>query len=116
MPGQKTARVDLTGLRIDKVSAKVRAAMWDALAVGADNVAATASNLAPQDTGKLSRSIVSSRIGKFKLPAVFTTTGYGGHVETGTSDQPPQPFIRPALASNVGHIGDLVARAVKGIR
>ena len=110
-------------LRIDKVSPQIRDAMWEGLSQGADVVAATARNLAPvsgiphpDGSPPLKNSVVSNRIGKYKLPAVFSVTGYGGFVEAGTSEQPPQPFIRPALQSSVGVIGELVKDQIRRVR
>lgn len=32
--------------------------------------------------------------------AVYSTSGYGGFLETGTSKMPPQPYIKPSLDKN----------------
>ena len=33
--------------------------------------------------------------------AVYSTSGYGGYLETGTSKMDPQPYFRPALDANI---------------
>jgi len=53
-------------------------------------------------TGNNSRSI------KYEVDglsgAVYSTSGYGGYLETGTSKMPPRPYFKPALDRNIGKL------------
>ncbi len=42
--------------------------------------------------------------------AVYSTSGYGGYLETGTSKMGAQPYFKPALDKNVRGLG----KAIKG--
>jgi len=37
--------------------------------------------------------------------AVYSTSGYGGFLETGTVNMPAQPYFRPALDKNKDKLG-----------
>lgn len=67
---------------------------------------------APVLTGNLRRSIhteVSTGGGKAEA-RVGTNVEYGPHVEFGTSNQRPQPYLRPAYDENKGQaIGEITA-------
>ena len=43
--------------------------------------------------GRVERMVDDSQI----EGAVYSTSGYGGYIETGTSKMPPRPYIKPAL-------------------
>jgi len=47
--------------------------------------------------------------------AVYSTSGYGGFLETGTSKMPAQPYIKPSLDKNFTEtkFGDKVKRYLK---
>ena len=51
-------------------------------------------------TGKVSRGAGKGEIGRVRVG--FFSAYYGYFVEYGTSSQPPQPFIRPAIESKSG--------------
>jgi len=44
--------------------------------------------------------------------AVYSTSGYGGYLETGTSRMPARPYIKPAMDKNF--TAEKFARKVKG--
>jgi len=44
--------------------------------------------------------------------AVYSTSGYGGYLETGTTKMPAQPYIKPAMDKNF--TVEKFARKVKG--
>ncbi|MHC4622062.1 MAG: HK97-gp10 family putative phage morphogenesis protein [Planctomycetota bacterium] len=132
----KLAHIDISGLRIDKITPEISEAMQKGLIKGAEVVADKAKTLAPHgETGALARSIHGGEIGrsrkkgKVKLAAVWTYTGeggggleserkgwYGGRVETGTSKMRARPFMRPAARKSTNEIGRLVQAEVKKVR
>lgn len=44
---------------------------------------------------------------------LFTASGYGGYLETGTSRMHPRPYIQPAFAENIGKLKERL-RAILG--
>lgn len=36
--------------------------------------------------------------------SVFSTSGYGGYLEVGTSKMPARPYFRPAVDKNIGRL------------
>lgn len=66
-------------------------------------VVADAKRLAPVDTGRLRNSIGTTAAGESGMlgsqsVSVVATAPYAGFVEFGTSRNPPQPYMRPAVA------------------
>lgn len=53
----------------------------------------------PVDTGNNRRSIAYEA--KELEGSVYSTSGYGGFLETGTVNMPAQPYFRPALDKNM---------------
>ncbi len=37
--------------------------------------------------------------------AIYSTSGYGGYLETGTVNMNPQPYFKPALDKNIKNLG-----------
>ena len=66
-------------------------------------IAQEASQLAPFDTGALSGSVKSNRVGGDVF--VSSNTGYGGFVELGTVKMAAQPYIMPAVEKISREIG-----------
>lgn len=67
-----------------------------------DRIEADARNYCPVETGRLRDSIhgeVDASTGDITVGAA---ADYAEYVELGTSEQPAQPFLRPALYRNVG--------------
>lgn len=67
-------------------------------------VEATAKRLCPVDTGRLRASITHAidRDSRGLVGVVGTDVDYAPYVELGTSKAPAQPYLRPALAAEVG--------------
>lgn len=63
-----------------------------------------AKELVPVDTGTLKRSIHMEDVPGELAVAVGTDVPYAPFVEFGTSRQPAQPYLRPALDENKGEI------------
>ena len=42
--------------------------------------------------------------------SVYSTSGYGGYLETGTANMPAQPYFRPALDKNVRKLPQNIKR------
>lgn len=51
-------------------------------------------------TGRLRKSLVSKRIGKYTL-VVQSRTGYGAYVELGTRKMAAQPYFAPAVKDEI---------------
>lgn len=60
----------------------------------------------PIDTGNNRRSITFEAKGL--EGAVFSTSGYGGFLETGTRKMAARPYMKPALDKNIGKLGDYI--------
>ncbi len=45
--------------------------------------------------------------------AVYSTSGYGGYLETGTSKMGAQPYFKPALDRNIGKLGKAIKEHVE---
>lgn len=69
----------------------------------------------PVETGQLKKNTklsVTVKKGEASASIGFTEEGYYGRfVEQGTSSQPAQPFLRPALLENQSQINDAFAEA-----
>lgn len=60
----------------------------------------------PVDTGTLRRSITSRT--EEESVTIGTNIEYASHVEKGTSNQKPQPYLTPAVEENKDKIKDIV--------
>ena len=83
----------------DKVKKATRLAMKDTVV----DIANDAIKDSPYLTGNNARSIMYE-VGPGKEiasgegeGAVYSTSGYGGYLETGTASTPPRPYFKPAL-------------------
>ena len=112
-----TSTIDLN-LRTEEVTKQVieanKLAMRDATA----EVTRDAVKGSPWETGNNRRSIVGEASGMGMVAsgglgqierivddakiegAVYSSSGYGGYLETGTSKMPARPYIRPAMERN----------------
>lgn len=98
--------LDQLAKNIDKLKpAFARSTLRTALRNAAKPVVQTAKDLAPVETGNLRRNIRANasvkRSGRGEANVGVTEDAfYGTIIETGTSTQAAQPFLRPALERN----------------
>lgn len=83
---------------LGNAGARVGARAGQALVKAARDIEAGAQNRAPVDTGYLRSSISTSVTGSggTVTAEIGPTASYASFVETGTSRQRPQPYLRPA--------------------
>lgn len=90
-------------LKIKEVQDKVKKANQQAMKDTVVDIANDAIKGSPVDTGNNMRSIMfevgpGGEVAKGDLEgAVYSTSGYGGMLETGTVNMPPRPYFKPAL-------------------
>ena len=82
-------------LKTDGVVKQIEKATAVQLIQFAQEIGGDAKKRSPYLTGNNRRSIT---VGKYEgADAVFTTSGYGGHLETGTTRMPARPYLFPAF-------------------
>jgi len=97
----------ITNLKTKEVQDKVKKATKQGLKDSVTDIANDAIKLAPVLTGNLRRSIAyevgpGGEVAKKELEgAVYSTSGYGGYLETGTVRMPARSYFRPALDRNI---------------
>ncbi len=101
-------KVDVVlNLKIKQVQNKIQKARNGALRSVVVDIANDAIKGSPFQTGNNRRSIkfevgpggeVAKREGE---GAIYSTSGYGGYLETGTVKMPAQPYLKPALDRNI---------------
>lgn len=96
-----------TNLRVKQVQAEISESISGSLRDTVADIAKDAIKLSPVLTGNNRRSIkfevgpdkeVAKRKGE---AAVYSTSGYGGYIETGTVNKAAQPYMKPALDMNI---------------
>ena len=65
----------------------------------------------PWLTGNNSRSIDYES--KALTGSVFSTSGYGGYLETGTVKRDPRPYMKPALDQHIGKLANNIKGHLK---
>ncbi len=94
-------------LKTKEVQTKVNKATKQGLKDVVVDITNEAIRLSPVLTGNNRRSIKYEvgplgEIAKDELSgAVYSTSGYGGYLETGTVNMPAQPYFKPALDKNI---------------
>ena len=88
-------------LKVPEVKRKVNNARRTAVKDTIVAIANDAIKLSPNVTGNNARSIKYDLEGDGSGGAVFSTSGYGGYLETGTSRMAAQPYFKPALDRNI---------------
>ena len=87
----------------EKVNGAIRYSLLDTVVA----IAGDAIKLSPRLTGNNMRSIKyevgpGGEIAKADLSgAIYSTSGYGGYLETGTVKMRAQPYFKPALDMNI---------------
>jgi len=93
-------------LQPGKVGALVRGASEEGLRDIIVAIAADAVKGSPYLTGHNRRSIQYEAKGL--TASAFSTSGYGGFLETGTVRMPARPYFKPALDRNIGKLGEAI--------
>ena len=92
----------ITNLKTKEAGNKVHKAGEKSLKDVAVAITADSIKGSPLLTGNNRRSI------KFDIKAlsasIFSTSGYGGFLETGTSKMPARPYFKPALDKHIGEL------------
>lgn len=94
-------------LKTKEVQDKVREATQQGLKDVIGNIANDAIEGSPKKTGNNMMSIKfevgpGGKVAKSKLEgAVYSTSGYGGYLETGTRKMPARPYFKPALDRHI---------------
>ena len=110
-----TVKVDdaLVRANLGKLSDKVKKAMQDGLRDTIVEIANGAINGSPVLTGNNRRSIKYEAKGL--TASTFSTSGYGGYLETGTSRMGAQPYFKPALDKNLRNLGKNIKGHIGGV-
>ena len=97
-------------IKSKEVEAQVAKASKQGLTDVVTDIAKDASEGSPKLTGNNARSIMfetgpGAEIAKNELEgAVYSTSGYGGFLETGTVKMPARPYFKPALDRNIKNL------------
>lgn len=95
-----------TNLKTKEAGAKIEKAAEKAVKDVVVDIASDSVKESPVDTGHNRRSIDYEAKGL--EGAVFSTSGYGGFLETGTSKMAARPYMKPALDKNIGKLGKYI--------
>lgn len=97
----------VTNLKFKEVKVKIRTGINKGLRNTVIDITRDAIQLSPKLTGNNARSIMfefgpGGEIAKREMEAaIFSTSGYGGYLETGTFKMRAQPYFKPALDLNI---------------
>ncbi len=89
----------ITNLKTKEALNKVDKAIEKGLRDVVVDIARDAIKLSPIDTGNNRRSIAYEA--KKLEGSIYSTSGYGGYLETGTVNMAAQPYFKPALDMNI---------------
>ena len=95
----------------DKVLSQIKQAKAKTIEETGKFIAEKAASNAPVDTGALAKSY-TYQVGEDEV-LVGSNLEYSIFVELGTSRQPAQPHLVPALEENMSQIGSLAKEAMK---
>jgi len=100
----------ITNLKTAELQAKVDNAAQSAIKDVTIAIASDVVKLSPWKTGNNRRSIdfTLSKYGS----SIFSTSGYGGYLETGTVRRGPTPYFRPALDLHIHEIPEHMRRGL----
>jgi len=100
----------ITNIKTKEVEDKVKKASQQGLKDVVVDIANDAINGSPKLTGNNARSIKfevgpGGEVAKSETEgAVYSTSGYGGFLETGTATMPAFPYFKPALDKNAKNL------------
>ncbi len=100
----------ITNLKTKEVKDKVHTSAKQSIADVIRDIAADAIKGSPKLTGNNARSIKfevgpGGAVAKEELSgAVYSTSGYGGYLETGTVRMGARPYFKPALDRNISKL------------
>lgn len=95
-----------TNLKTKEAGKKIEGIVEKAVKEVVVDVASDSVKGSPVDTGHNRRSIDYNVKGL--EGAVYSTSGYGGFLETGTSKMAARPYMKPALDKNIGKLGKYI--------
>ena len=103
-------------LKTKEAQDKVKKASEQGLKDVVSDIANEAIKESPKLTGNNMRSIKfevgpGKEVAKGELEgAVYSTSGYGGYLETGTVKMAARPYFKPALDMNIKNLPDFIKR------
>jgi len=106
----------IVNLKSKEVEDKIKKASQDGLRDVVTDIANDAIKGSPKLTGNNMRSIMfevgpGGEVAKGDLEgAIFSTSGYGGFLETGTVRMASRPYFKPALDLNYKKLPDFIKR------
>ncbi len=107
----KLSATVLTKLKIGEVLAEVKGATEGALKKVIVDIANDVIHGSPVLTGNNRRSIQYEAGGL--EASVFSTSGYGGYLETGTVKMPARPYFKPALDRHIKELPEAIKAELK---
>ena len=106
-------------IKVPEVLDKVSGSGTKAMKAVVTEIANDAIKDSPVLTGNNRRSIMfevgpNGEVAKTdKEGAVYSTSGYGGILETGSVKMPARPYFKPALDRNIGHLVEYIKSGLK---
>ena len=101
---------EMVRANLAKLSTKMKKAMEDGLRDTIVQISNAAIHGSPVLTGNNRRSIAYEAKGL--TASTFSTSGYGGYLETGTFKMGAQPYFKPALDANLPKLGGNIKRHI----
>lgn len=106
-------------VKTEEAKAQVRAAMLAGITeVFQIDIREEAIRLSPYQTGTNRRSIdteVTEQENGIQAQ-LFSQSGYGGYLETGTVKMKAQPYLWPAFNKFIGRLSEIIGQKVKAIK
>ena len=100
----------ITNLKTAELQARVDKAAQSAIRDVTIAIASDVVKLSPWKTGNNRRSIDFDFHESYSR--IFSTSGYGGFLETGTVRRGPTPYFRPALDLHIHKLPELIRRGL----
>ena len=100
----------ITNLKVDELQKKMEAAAESGIKNVTIAIAGDVVKLSPFITGNNRRSI-DFTISKYGSK-IFSTSGYGGYLETGTVRRAATPYFRPAFDLHIDELPEWIRRGL----